>query len=269
MKNILILLFLTFFYLNTNAQTDFNSVSARAWGMGNASITLSDAFSSFYNQANLAELKELSLGVYADNRFNVEGFGTQAFALNVPTKFGAIAGNFRNFGFDSYRDQKFGLAYGRSLGKKVNFGLQLDYFRNSINNQILNALTFETGLLIKLNENLNLGIHLFNPIPKKNDTNLGLVLPTMLKIGIGYQLSDKVLITTEIEKDIDFKPIVKVGIEYQIIEMLYARAGFSTNPQISSLGLSYKIKSFSIDFAGSVHSILGFSPHVALRWRNK
>ena len=68
-KLLLFLIYLPTFILAGNDNIHFGGRSA---GMGHASVTLSDVWSSHHNQAGLGWLTKVEAGVFAQNRFLVK-----------------------------------------------------------------------------------------------------------------------------------------------------------------------------------------------------
>ena len=145
-------------------------------------------------------------------------------------------------------------------------GIQLDYFSIGIGDNYGRANTFsgEIGVMAVLTKNLTVGAHLFNPSRTKiaayNDEHL----PTILRFGASYKVSEKVLITSEMEKDIDQKAVFKSGLEYNITDPIFVRAGISSNPFVSSFGVVVRLKGFEFDIATAFHSVLGYTPQLSL-----
>ena len=58
--------------------------------------------------------------------------------------------------------------------------------------------------------------------------------------------------------------VLKAGLEYCIIDILYARVGISNNPNIVSFGAGLHLGNFRLDFSSSMHQVLGYSPQFSL-----
>src|SRR5256885_5366971 len=103
MKKILlfvILFFCTSFHL---LAADNYPVGARSAGVANASVTCSDLWSAFHNQAGLALLKKISAGVYFENKFLLPDLSLKSFAIAVPSsKLGSFALSATMFGGSLY-----------------------------------------------------------------------------------------------------------------------------------------------------------------------
>ena len=85
-----------------------------------------DAFSFTSNQAALANTKQTSVGVFGERRFLLAETSSYAAALAIPTKLGNVGVSMNYAGFKNFNENKIGLAYARSLGKKVDIGVQFN-----------------------------------------------------------------------------------------------------------------------------------------------
>lgn len=260
-RNFLILTSLFFSFIALAGGDNF-PVGARSASMGNASVTLSDVWSVQHNQAGLGNLTSASVGLYVENCYMASGVNIGAWAVAIPTKGGTFGVSTTYFGNELYKDTKFGLAFGKAFGPKFSAGIQMDYLYTTLaeNYGSSGAFTFEGGILVALTDKMKAGIHIFNPIRAKladyNDERI----PTIFRSGISYTFSEKVLVCAEVEKDIDYDPVIKGGVEYHMIPQLYLRAGIATNPTLSSFGFGLELKKLKLDFSTSIHQTLGISP---------
>lgn len=243
-----------------------NTLGGKANAMGGTSVCISDFWAINNNQAGIAGIKKIQAGFYFDNRFLTDALSYKAIAVVIPTKSGVFGVNYSYFGYNLYNEQKVGFAYARSFGKKLTAGLQFDYLGTSIADNYGNksAFTFEAGIQAKLTNNLVLGVHFFNPVNASfNDYN-NEKIPSVLKLGLSYVLSEKLLIAIETEDNINYDPAFKAGFEYKILSFAYARVGISTNPIIDTFGFGIDYKQFTFDFSSTVHQSLGYSPQFSL-----
>lgn len=257
------------FPFNLQAGNEHLPVGARSAGMAHSSVTLSDHWSLFHNQAGLGRLKDISAGVYYENRFLVNSLSTGSLALALPTTSGTFGLSVYTFGLSNYRESKFGLAYGRMLGEKISAGLQLNYLSTVLPEAYgkYHGFTAEFGLQALLTDKITLGAHIYNVSRAKLTDKNGLeYVPTVIRIGVMYKISTKVFVTSEFQKDIDHPIIFRAGTEYQPNEKLFLRIGIASNPGNYSFGFGYKMKTISFDIAASYHQILGFTPQVGFNW---
>ena len=252
-------------------------IGGRSAAMGNASVCLSDFWSVHNNQAGLARQQYIAAGFYFENRFMVKEMSLQTAAFILPTGSGVFGMNLSYFGYTQYNEKKIGLAYGRTFSDKFSVGIQLDYLSTAIGEHYGNKhlITFELGIQSKLTDELTIGAHVFNPTRVKLTTDGNERVPTIFKLGMAYSFTDDLLITLETEKDLDFKPAIRGGLEYKIIEEACVRLGYSTIPSTSgsedfsissiyTFGFGLELNNFSIDFASSVHQTLGWSPQISI-----
>lgn len=247
------------------------SIGGRATGMGNTGLCLSDVWAVRYNQGALAELKQMSVGVSYESRFLTKSLGIQSFALGIPTKRGAFGLNYTGFGDNLYRESKIGLAYGMKLSEKFNLGVRINYHALRLGNNYGKAdnLTFEVGLLAKPTKKIQLGFHLFNPSQTKLNDYQNEIIPVVMNLGMSYQFSDKLRTNLELEKDIEQPYSIKMGLEYTPSEVLYVRAGITTNPTMPTIGFGFNKNNFKIDFSSSFHPALGITPALGMTYQFK
>src|SRR4051812_4058526 len=112
---LLIIFFLITYALSLSAATNY-PVGARSSAVANASVTYSDLWAAFNNQAGLAQLKNMSAGVYYENKFLLSDLSLRSFAFAVPVKkTGVFALSASVFGFSLYSEQKASIAYAKQL----------------------------------------------------------------------------------------------------------------------------------------------------------
>ncbi len=264
-KSLLLIVFLGVFEF-TFASFGDQSIGARQAGMGFASVTLNDFWSISNNQAGMTSIQKFHAGFYFENRFLVKELSTKAGALILPTKSGVFGLSTKYFGFNKYNETKFGLAYAKKLSKRISVGVQFDYLSVHITEPYgkRGRVTFEIGCLTKLSEEFTLGVHLFNPVAVKLNDYANERIPTIMKVGLAYHFHEIITINTELEKDLNFRPIFKAGMEYQPVKDIYLRVGVKTNPASFTLGFGFVQKKIRMDIASVYHSVLGFSPQISM-----
>lgn len=231
---------------------------ARGIAMGNANLTFRDIHSGFNNQAGLAFIKDFSGVAFVENRFLLSELQSGAISIAHPTTSGTIGLVMQYFGFEGYNEQKIGINYSRILFDKLSIGAQFDLLNTRIKEYGNDtALTFEVGLQYEIWENIITGIHVFNPVR----ANIGGEdIPSILQIGLTYQIAEFLTISSSVEKDTFLPYNVRVGLEYQLLQKIYFRAGVNSNPNKISFGLGYLVNQLQLNIAASYHNVLGFSP---------
>lgn len=267
MRTSLFALFI-FWAFNAFAGGDNPEIGGRSAGMANASVTLTDVWAVHNNQAGLAFITKPVAGIYYENRFMVSDLSLKSAAFALPVKKGVFGISMNYFGFSLYSESKIGLAYAMQFGEKLSAGIQLDYMNTRIAEGYGNKSVFagEIGVRAKLTDALTLGAHLFNPSRPVLSSYNNEKTPAILRFGADYKFSKKVILAIETLKNIDQDPVFKAGLEYQIIEQIFLRAGMATNPSLNTFGIGVKLQNFSFDFASSFNTVLGVSPKVSMMY---
>ena len=244
------------------------NAGARGLAMGDASVTFRDINSIFSNQAGLGFLTELSGTVFGESRFLVPEIKLIHGGFAYPTPSGTFGINLSYYGYDQYNEQKIGIAYARKLLDELTIGAQIDYISTRIQEYGNSSnFTFELGVQAQLLEVFRIGAHVFSPVRIKITEED--IIPTIIKIGAAWEGSEKVLISAEVEKDIDFPVSFKAGLEYLVVDQLALRAGVSTEPVQNSFGIGLYLGGLRIDLATAYHQVLGFTPSIGISFVNQ
>jgi hypothetical protein len=91
----------------------------------------------------------------------------------------------------------------------------------------------------------------------------------LLRVGLGYTFSPKLVMTMDAEKDIDRAERFRFGAEYHPNQVLYLRTGIRTGDVQGHFGAGFRTKQLDIDLAVAVRSQLGATPIISLNYRFK
>ncbi|MDG1477789.1 MAG: hypothetical protein P8Q14_11625 [Vicingaceae bacterium] len=253
-------------FVASHAQIGNDMFGARSAAMGGYNVTLSDVWSANNNQAGLGFVEDLSGGIYYENRFLLSETSLKAGAFVLPVKSGALGVSISSFGYELYNETKAGLSYGQRFGSKFSMGVQLNYLNTQLSQDYgsKTSITGAIGAIAKLSDELSLGVHVYNPTRAKLAEYNNERIPTIMKLGLDYRFSEKVLFAVSTEKDVDFDARVNAGIEYHITEMFYLRGGISTNPTQYAFGVGMQLKDFKVDLSSSFHQTLGITPGISI-----
>lgn len=260
--------FLLIFLWPIQTLADNHPVGSRAAAMANAAVTHRDVWSTFHNQAGIAYIEHITAGFHHENRFLVKEYGLQSFAFLFPVNAGTFGATYTYFGYSLYNESKAGISFGKKLGQKFAAGVQLNYFNTFVADGYGNTgtVTFEGGILATPVENLWLGAHIFNPTRATYDDFPDDPLPAIIRLGAGYTFYKKVILTVEAEKSLDYKARFKSGLEAELLDDFYVRAGISTEPVYATFGIGYSRWNVTLDLAFTNHPALGFTPHFSLQY---
>ncbi len=232
-------------------------------GLSAYSTQQNDAFSFTGNQAALTQTKVAAVGVYGERRFMLAEINAYSLAAAIPSKMGNFGVQVNYSGFKNFTENKIGLAYARNLGRKVDVGIQFNYYGYRIPTYgNASAIYAEAGAVFHVSNKLNAGVHVYNPTAAKLGKDGDEKLPYAYKFGLGYDASENFFVSGEIIKEED-KPVnVTAGMQYQFAKQFFVRAGFLSESSTVYAGTGVSFKNIRVDVAGSYHPQLGISPAV-------
>ncbi len=237
----------------------------RSSALGNASVTLADFWSALNNQAGLASIDQLSIGLYVENKFLLSSLSYKAVGILIPVAPGTIGFTLTRYGDALFNETSIGVSYGRKLSDQFSIGLQLFHYAVSQGRELGNAgkLSFQGGFIYNVDEKLRMGVQIFNPTLLKKEANL-IVLATIIRVGMDYQLNNNLLGIIEFSGNSESGNGLNAGFEYLSSENLAIRLGYSSQVQEITFGIGLHLKKLSFDFSSSIHSTLGYSPQISI-----
>jgi hypothetical protein len=239
------------------------SAGAGEAGKGFVCIIKDGFWSSFHNQAILANNTSFSFGFNYENRFNISELGTRSVGMIIPGGKASVGVIYSHFGYTDFKRDMSGLACGLKLTNKIAAGLQVDYFAERTAGEYSNiqSVTCEVGLLVTPSENIMIGLHLFNPVPNSLRKSF---LPTSLRIGAGTNLNKLLFTGIEAEMSSGSNLKLRTGFEYEAAKKLWLRGGFCTDNNSFSFGLGFLLKIVQMDVSFVTHEKLGVTSSVSL-----
>ena len=258
-----------FLFNITDGQSLRQPISAIYLGLGAYSMHQGDVFSFVNNQAALAQIKNATAGVYGERRFMIAATSMYSAAVAIPSSHGNFGMNLSFAGFKNFNEYQIGLAYARNLGSVVDIGVQFDYYGYRIPAYInANTITFEMGAMFHLTNQLNAGIQVYNPIGGKmlkSDEQLSAIY----KMGLGYDVSEILMVATELVKEENNLLNLNAGVQYQMVKNFFVRIGISSATASSYGGVGICWNNMRLDISGSYHPQLGWSPGLLLLFNSR
>lgn len=247
----------------------YNS-GARNVALSNTTAADSDEWFYFNNPGAYAEKNRFFVGVSYENRFLIKEMQSQTIVGVIPLRKGALSVGSQVYGYTQFRSFKTGLGYALPLAEFISAGVQLNYQGVRLNQYYgsKNTMTAEFGILTKLNKKVNIGFSVFNLGSTILDDYQYDRFTNLMRLGVRYQLSDKVLFLSEIEKNSEFPLNVKLATEYSPAENAFIRGGFSLRPVSFSFGFGYVLaKTIMLDIGSGYHQSMGWSPAVSCSYK--
>jgi hypothetical protein len=246
--------------LTLSAYSQYNP-GAKQISLSNSDVALSnDVFSIFNNPAGLSQMNWREVGVYySPAPFGLSELANGFVAYHEPTSIGSFAIGGMSYGFDLYRESKFSLGYSYNYLNKFFAGVTINYKTVSIQNYGNDgALFFNLGGLAYVSNVIRLGFSIQN-INRASFGEEDDQIPIIFNTGLSYDVADELTVNFAVEKDIKYKASFQFGINYDIIEYLSLRTGFSNEPSKYSAGIGINYSMFSLDYAMYTHNDLGLT----------
>lgn len=217
--------------------------------MGYSAACLQDDWSLFNNVAGLSFVKKTTLSSSYDARPQLQGANRMAFVATVPMSFGTSALGFYKFGDDLYNEQKASLGFSNRLGI-ASLGASINYLQfQALGFGTKGLLTFNLGGIANLTPNFFIGAHIQNvnqPVLSESSQER---LSTLLTLGLGFAPTEKVWLSSEVQKEIENKSVYKLGVEYKPVKKFAARTGFNFRPDKLFAGVGFISSRLTIDYA--------------------
>ncbi len=243
-----------------SAYSQYNP-GAKQISLSNSDVALSnDVFSLFNNPAGLAQMDWREIGVYySPAPFGMTELANGYFVYHEPSSIGSFALGGMSYGFDLYKENRVTLGYSYNYDNKFFAGAAINYQTVAIQNYGNDGtIFFNIGGLAYITNDLRLGFSVFN-INHATIGNEDNQIPMLFNAGLSYDALNELTVNFAIEKDINFKPSLQFGINYDIIEYLSLRSGFSNEPSRYSAGIGINYSMFSLDYAMFTHNELGLT----------
>ncbi len=218
-------------------------------GLGRATVSMKGLSSIFSNQAGLAFIEGFGIEANALRRYNIQGLDLFSLGVAYQVGEGAFGISMAQYGFDSYKEQKLGLAYARKMSSDFSASLQFDLMNirvSEFGNRFF--FSFELGFYSEISNSVHLGVHVFSPAGISLDEDYN--IPARFRMGPKFILSPELNVYVEFEKVIDLDPALKLGIDYAFQRNFRLRLGIIPTLSEYSFGFSYRFQD-SMDLRGS------------------
>jgi len=277
--------------------------SARAAAMGNAYTGLAnDADAVFFNPAGLVQIDSPQVSITYMSYLNGINCGSAvcAYPMNDKTSFavfakglsatedrtiademGQYAGIDGTFGMSDFI---FGISAAKYIFDMLDVGINAKFIQESLDDNSASAVVLDAGIMHQsTNENLKIGIAVRNigkQLTYYTNNEYKEIMPTTLTVGFNYHPKEKLYATVDIYKPLDNDIFGRVGLEYQVHQLLALRAGYKTNASdwatggendfLSgiSFGTGFDLSKYNLimDYAIVSYGDLGFVNQISIKY---
>ena len=219
-----------------------------------------DVFSLFNNVACLQHVNQRELGIYySPSPFGLKELSNAFIAYTDSFSFGRLAVGAMYYGFELYSEKKIVLGYANNIYDGLSAGIALNLHNVSIKNYGKDfAFYLNGGLSIRITDEIYWGFSLSNvnkaTFGKEKDQ-----IPSLIKTGLSYNPIGNLTISFAFKKETDYAEDFSFGIDYDIIEILSLRSGFSSRISKYSGGIGIHYSVFNLNYAFVYHNDLGFT----------
>jgi hypothetical protein len=210
------------------------------------------------NPAGLAGITGSVIAVStAPSPFGLKELRRTACAYAEP--FGPFAASLTGirYGYELYREVTLGAACGVDCGEGVRAGATVTLNSVSIAGYGHGSCVgFDAGVIWQIVPGLEFGASAADwnsPSPGNSGENI----PGTFQAGIAYAPPGGFLVACDIAEDPRFPAEIRLGAEFDVADILFLRAGVSTDPSGCSAGAGVHFFSVEIEYAFSRHQELG------------
>jgi len=227
------------------------------------STRFSDVFAAAANPGSLARLNNLAGGVYMERKFMLKELAYYQVIVAMPSKKGGFSLSLHYSGNTLFNELQAGVGYGRKLSDKIDLGARINYCMiNAGNYGVAATLNAEAGTIWHINKELHLGFHVYNPVAGRFGKEANEKIPAIYKTGLGYEVSEKVFLCTEIVKEENLPANINITFQYKFIDQFFIKTGLATFNGQFFVGTGFRWDKLQIDVVSSWHQQLGFTPSI-------
>lgn len=260
------LVFLLLLSMNLRAQT-FHAAPFQ--GMGNTGLAIESVYSLSNNPAGIGTLDKAAIALAYQPHFMTNDLRSQAFYLTAPVKnVGSFGLGMHNYGIANVSSfLTASMSYVKSFGGIISSSISANYHRFYVKNyESDQTFSLDLGALIKISNQVNIGMVFRNASFSKFQDDTDQYLPMEAGIGVLYTVSDELSLAVDTYYEYERHMNVRGGLSYSIGNVVFLRAGIASDPTQYFAGIGLKFKSFQFDVSSSFHHRLGSSPQFALAY---
>ena len=261
------------------------SPDARAAALGDAVTAKTGGASSlFYNPAGMARLEGMNLSAGQANwiagiTYNAVSvaYASDAgvFGISIMNvDYGEMQGTIRSTNTAGYTDTELftptasaiGIGYAIAPTDRFSVGGQIKFVNEKLGNAYLdadesvssiesldmNATAYDFGLMYQMDwKNLMIAMSARNFSESLKYAEEAFELPLTFRMGVSGDLIENLSVSFVNERPRDYFSTTRVGVEYNLMDMLAVRAGYVTPTDEAgiNLGVGFQVAGFSVDVA--------------------
>lgn len=231
---------------------------ARAKGIGSAFTAISDDLSApAFNVAGLASLPRPEILCFISPReFGVPGLAFASAGAGVPTRIGTVACTASRYGNDLYHELAVDISYARIIsGLSVGCTIRSTALTIARYGSV-GSIGVDIGVLASPVKSLRWAL-VAADLNAPAIGRTGEKIPGTVTAAVAWIPAQGLVVDADLQKEGNEDPSVRLGFEYTVGGVLALRAGFSGVPELFSGGIGLRAGSITLDYAVTVHDVLG------------
>jgi hypothetical protein len=213
--------------------------------------------------AALASSSRFTAIILAEQKFLMNELGNYQMAFSLPVAGGGLGFQAGRFGGPLFQNNSISIGYGRKAGD-LDLGSQFCFqYQQAAGYSGEVTLSCLAGIAFHPGEEIRAALLLVNPGRSFIGRGKSL-LPFGIRSGIGWELSQKFFIATEMENWEGQGASVNLGLTYRFDQRIQARLGHSSFNSSSWMGAGILVHAFQLDASISLHPQLGLSSGITL-----
>ncbi|MDI1234052.1 MAG: hypothetical protein PSX81_07215 [bacterium] len=244
----------------------FSAIGAETAALGGIGF-MSNYHSSSNHHALMPWLEKPGIACSMANYWGVKNLNQFNCSGVVPYKTFGYGFGLYNFGNADYAEQGVQLSVAHAFHKRLSVGLGANYNSFRIANYgHKSVFLIDASLAAKVNDKVMLAFKVFNPYRAKLNDYADERIQTVYSVGLQYKINAQVKSFVQLEKANAFQPNLKLGIDYSPKSFYHLRFGFSSIQPQFSFGAGFKHKKVVIDFASTIHPMLGINSQLSFAY---
>lgn len=213
------------------------------------------------NPSLMSYRKTSKLGLSVLNEFQMKELNTVDAYLLYPNSFLDAGFSLSRYGYEDYHILQGKVQLSKMIIDNLALGVSFAFANeSSILEEDRQNLFVDLGLAYRLSAEWHFALLAENLLQIKGDSFARFCL------GSSWRAFEEGMLLAEISYDKEDELSLSLGIEYEIIDSLFARGGYQFSNKAPSFGLGYQTGKFAIDCGFLLHSVLGTSSMISLSY---
>lgn len=244
------------------SQELISNIGGRNAGLAGAALVIPDSYSIINNVGALSFTEKSSAFAGYQNRFGISELQTVYGGFTTTFKNLSTAIGLVRFGGELFNQQQVTAGISNNF-QLVSLGVSATIVQFQIQDlETSHSYLISFGGLAKLLPQFHVAGNIRNINQARISKEINERIPTRMQLGISYLPSDEIQLNLQVDKSTDQSEMIKLGLEYQLIEFITLRTGISSKPMLIAFGFGTRFSKFELDYSynqapplGVIHDI--------------